>query len=43
MEGIRLDQHTVKIQLSEELPQHLSLLVFADGVAGLADRHSQGG
>ena len=43
MERIRLDQHTLEIQLAEQLPQHRPLVVFAGGVAGLADRHAQGG
>ena len=43
MERIRLDQHTLEIQLAEQLPQHRPLVVFAGGVAGLADRHTEGG
>ena len=43
MERVCLDQHTLKIELAEELPQHRPLVVFAGGVAGLADGHTQGG
>jgi hypothetical protein len=43
MERIRLDDHALKIQLADELPQHRPLVVFASGVAGLADRHPQSG
>ena len=43
MQGICLDKHSVQIQLTEKLPQHRPLVVFAGGVAGLADRHAQGG
>jgi hypothetical protein len=43
MEGIRLDQHTLEIQLAEQLPEHRPLMVFSGGVTGLADRHAQGG
>ncbi|MCS5697519.1 hypothetical protein NZK32_00460 [Cyanobium sp. FGCU-52] len=42
MEGIRLDQHTLEIQLAEQLPEHRLLMVFSGGVTGLADRHAQG-
>jgi hypothetical protein len=41
MQGIRLDQNTLKIQLAKELPQHRSFVVIPGGVAGLADRHAQ--
>ncbi len=43
MERVRLDQHALEIQLAEQLPEHRPLVVFAGGVAGLADRHTQGG
>ena len=43
VQGICLDQHLVQIQLTEKLPQHRPHVVFAGGVAGLADRHAQGG
>jgi hypothetical protein len=43
MERIRLDEHTLEIQLAEQLPQHRPLVVCAGGVAGLADRHTEGG
>jgi len=42
MERIRLDQHALQIQFAKQLPQHRSLMVFAGGVAGLADRHPKG-
>jgi hypothetical protein len=42
MQGIRLYQHALQIQLAEEVPQHGPLMVLAGGVAGLADRHAQG-
>ncbi len=35
LERIRLDQHTVEIQLTEQLPQHRPLVVLHGGVAGL--------
>ncbi len=43
MQGIRLDQHTLQIQLAEELLEHSPLMVFARGIAGLSDRHAKGG
>jgi hypothetical protein len=43
MERIRLDEHALKIQLAEQLPQHRPLVVFAGGVASLADRHTERG
>lgn len=43
MERIRLDQHTLKIELAEQLAQHRPLVAFAGGVASLADRHAQSG
>jgi hypothetical protein len=43
VERIRLDQHTVKIELAEQLFEHRPLMVFAGGVASLADRHTQSG
>ena len=42
MERVRLDQHALQIQLTEQQPQqHGPLLVFTDGVAGLADGYAQ--
>ncbi len=41
MERIRLDQHALEIQLTEELLEHRPLMVFAGGVAGLTDCHAQ--
>ena len=43
MERVRLDQQALQIQFTEQLPQHSSFMVFAGGVAGLADRHTQSG
>ena len=43
MERVRLDQHALQIQFTKELPQHCPLMVFAGGVAGLADRQTQSG
>ncbi len=43
MERVRLDEHALEIQLAEELPQHRPLVVFAGGVAGLADCYTEGG
>jgi len=43
MKRIRLDQQTLKIELDEQLAQHRPLVVFAGGVASLADRHAQSG
>jgi hypothetical protein len=40
---IRLDQHALKIQFPEKLLEHSPFMVFACGVAGLSDRHAQGG
>ena len=42
MERVRLDQHALQIQLAEQLPQHCPLMVFASGIASLADRQPQG-
>ena len=36
VERIRLDQHTAKIELAEQLFEHRPLMVFAGGVASLA-------
>jgi hypothetical protein len=36
VERIRLDQHTVKIELGVQLFEHRPLMVFAGGVASLA-------
>ena len=43
MERVRLDQDTLEVQLAEELAQHCPLMVAGCGVAGLADRHTEGG
>ena len=43
MERIRLDEHTLEIELPKQLLEHRTLVVFASGVAGLSDRHAQGG
>jgi hypothetical protein len=41
MERVRLDQHALQIQLAEQLPQYCPLVVFARGIAGLADGYAQ--
>jgi len=43
MQGIRLDQNALKIQLAKKLPQHRPFVVLPGGVAGLTDGHAQGG
>ena len=43
MQGIRLDQHALQIQLPKQLPEHRPLVVLAGGAAGLADGYAQGG
>jgi len=43
VQGICLNQHSIQIQLTEKLPLHRPFVVFAGGVAGLADRHARGG
>jgi hypothetical protein len=37
MQGIRLDQNALKIQLAKELPQHRPFVILPGGVAGLPD------
>lgn len=39
--SIGMYENALKIILAEQLPQHRLLIVFAGGVAGLADRHTQ--
>lgn len=41
MERIRLNQHTLKIELTEQMFEHRPLMVITGGVAGLADRHTK--
>jgi len=36
VQGIRLDQDTLKIQLTQQVPEHGALVVLTGGVAGLA-------
>ena len=43
MQSIGLDEDTLQLQLGEQLPQLRPLVVCAGGVAGLADRHTDGG
>jgi len=43
IERIRLDLRTVKIELAAKLFELRPLMIFAGGIAGLADRHTQGG
>ena len=42
MERIRLNEHALKIQFTEELAQHRPLVILARGIACLADRYAQG-
>jgi hypothetical protein len=42
VERIRLDEHTLQIQLPKQLLENSSLVVFTCGIANLGDRHSQG-
>ena len=42
MERVRLDENALQIQLTEQLPQHRPLVVFAGGLAGLADCYTEG-
>jgi hypothetical protein len=42
VEGIRLDQHTLKVELPEQLLEHGTLVVLSCCVAVLSDRHTQG-
>jgi hypothetical protein len=43
MQCIRLDQYAFEIQFSAELAQHRPFVGFTGGLAGLADRHTEGG
>lgn len=43
MERIRLDEHTLEIELTKQLLEYSSFAVLAGRVAGLSDRHTQGG
>jgi hypothetical protein len=43
MERIRLDEIALQIHVAEQLPEHRPLVVAGGGVAGLTDRHAQGG
>jgi hypothetical protein len=43
MERDSLDENTLEIQLTEELPWHRPLMVFAGGIAGMADRQTERG
>ncbi len=43
MQGIRLNEYALKIQLAKELPQHRPFVVLPGGVAGLTDGHTKGG
>ncbi|QNI89520.1 hypothetical protein SynROS8604_02904 [Synechococcus sp. ROS8604] len=42
MERICLDQYPLQVELAQQLFQHCQLVVRANGVAGLRDRHTQG-
>ncbi len=41
MQGIRLDEQALEIQLAQQLFEHSPLMVFPGGIAGLADRQTQ--
>ena len=41
MERIRLDEHTLEIELPKQLLEHSSFVVLAGRVAGLSDRYTQ--
>ena len=41
MQRIRLDQHTLKIQLTEQLLELRVLVALVGGVAALSDRQAQ--
>jgi hypothetical protein len=41
VECIRLDEHTLEIQLAKQLLEHSTFVILACGVAGLSDRHTQ--
>ena len=41
MQGIRLDQHALKIQLAKQLFEYGPLGVLCGGVSGLADGYAQ--
>jgi|LakMenEpi03Aug12_release.lakeMendotaPanAssembly.Ray.scaffolds.fasta_scaffold6654114_1 hypothetical protein len=41
MEGIRLDEHALKIQLAKQLFEYRPLVLLSGGVAGLADGYAQ--
>jgi len=41
VEGIRLDQHTLKLQLAKELLELRVLVALVGGVAALRDRQAQ--
>ena len=41
MERVRLDKHALQIQLAEQAPQRCPLMIFAGGIAGLADGYAQ--
>ena len=41
MERVSLNKNALQIQFAKELPEYRPLMVFAGGVAGLADRHAQ--
>ena len=41
MERVRLDQYSLEIKPTKQLPQHRPHMVFAGGVAVLTDRLTQ--
>ena len=43
MQGLRLDQHALQIQLAEQLPEHRLPVVLAGGISCLVGPQPQGG
>jgi hypothetical protein len=41
VQGIRLDEQTLEVQLTLNLIQHSPFVVFTRGIGGLANRHTQ--
>ncbi len=41
LECVRLAEHALEIQLAKQLAQHRPLVVFAGGIAGPTDRHTE--
>jgi hypothetical protein len=41
VQGNRLDEQTLAVQLTQKLFQHSPFVVFTRGMAGLANRHTE--